>query len=68
MYFDLTRVLMCWCELRGAFRIFRTDRMLAAELLSTRSPRSRQALLAQWRRTEYVAGHSIVPDITSGVR
>ncbi|TYQ19589.1 UNVERIFIED_ORG: putative DNA-binding transcriptional regulator YafY [Zoogloea ramigera] len=68
VYFDLTRVLMCWCELRGAFRNFRTDRILAAKLLSTRSPRSRQALLAQWRRTEYVAGHSILPEATSGVR
>ena len=30
VYFDLVRVVMCWCELRGGFRNFRTDRIVAA--------------------------------------
>ncbi len=62
VYFDLTRVLMCWCELRDTFRNFRTDRIDACELLEERYPRNRQTLLAEWRRSEHVAGRSILPD------
>ncbi|HEX8612817.1 MAG TPA: YafY family protein [Telluria sp.] len=62
VYFDLTRVLMCWCELRGAFRNFRTDRIGASELLEERYPKNRQTLLAEWRRSEFVAGRSILPE------
>lgn len=62
VYFDLTRVLMCWCELRGAFRNFRTDRIDAAELLEDRYPKNRQTLLMEWRQSEYVAGRSILPE------
>lgn len=65
VYFDLARVLMCWCELRGAFRNFRTDRIAAAAPLSEHYPRHRHALLAEWRRTEYVPGRSILPEIDS---
>ncbi|WP_174292846.1 helix-turn-helix transcriptional regulator [Sphingomonas bacterium] len=32
-YADARRVLIAWCELRGGFRHFRTDRMQAATLL-----------------------------------
>jgi predicted DNA-binding transcriptional regulator YafY len=31
-FMDSARVLMGWCELRDAFRFFRTDRILSAEL------------------------------------
>ncbi|SFX80458.1 helix-turn-helix transcriptional regulator [Azotobacter vinelandii] len=31
-FMDDARVLACWCELRDAFRFFRTDRILVAEL------------------------------------
>jgi predicted DNA-binding transcriptional regulator YafY len=65
VYFDLVRVLMCWCELRGAFRNFRTDRIIAAETLPERYPRSRQALLKEWRRVEFVPERSILPEIDS---
>lgn len=65
VYFDLSRVLMCWCELRGAFRNFRTDRIASAALLPERYPRHRQALLAEWRRTEFVPGRNILPEIDS---
>ncbi|RFP15309.1 YafY family transcriptional regulator [Duganella sp. BJB488] len=65
VYFDRTRVLMCWCELRGGFRNFRSDRITDAELLDQRYPQHRQALLKEWRRTEYVAGRSILPETDS---
>jgi predicted DNA-binding transcriptional regulator YafY len=32
-FMDRARVLTAWCELRKAFRFFRTDRVLSAELL-----------------------------------
>ncbi|MFT4935053.1 MAG: putative DNA-binding transcriptional regulator YafY [Pseudoalteromonas distincta] len=50
-YFDTTRVICAWCELRQAFRHFRTDRVVAAEFLEERYPGARAQLLAQWRRT-----------------
>ncbi|MDQ1921609.1 helix-turn-helix transcriptional regulator [Massilia pseudoviolaceinigra] len=62
VYFDLTRVLMCWCELRATFRNFRTDRIDASELLDERYPKNRQTLLMEWRRAEFVAGRSILPE------
>ncbi|WP_043744594.1 HTH domain-containing protein [Paramagnetospirillum magneticum] len=50
-FFETTRVLAAWCELRGGFRHFRTDRIEAAELLSYRPPRPRRSLMAEWRKT-----------------
>jgi glutathione S-transferase len=44
-------VLATWCELRQAFRNFRTDRILAAAILPQRLPRRRRQLAAEWRRT-----------------
>jgi predicted DNA-binding transcriptional regulator YafY len=51
-YFDQTLVLVAWCELRQAFRHFRTDRIIAMEVLPQRYPRRRQALLKAWREQE----------------
>lgn len=62
VYFNSTRVLMCWCEMRSAFRNFRTDRILAIEHLAIRYPKRRQALLSDWRRAEHIAGHSLLPE------
>jgi predicted DNA-binding transcriptional regulator YafY len=42
------RVLMAWCELRQAYRTFRTDR-IAAATRRDRYPGRRAALLAAWR-------------------
>lgn len=36
-----------------------------AALLDQRYPRHRQALLKEWRRTEFVAGRSILPETDS---
>ncbi|MCJ2094979.1 YafY family transcriptional regulator [Methylobacterium sp. J-072] len=51
-FFDAARILLGWCELRQGFRHFRTDRIAAAELLDTRYPKRRQALLKDWRHGE----------------
>jgi predicted DNA-binding transcriptional regulator YafY len=40
---------VAWCELRGDFRHFRTDRMQRAEVARERYPGTRARLLAQWR-------------------
>ena len=65
VYFDLTRMVMCWCELRQGFRNFRTDRIVELEMLDQRYPRNRQALMAEWRRTEFKPGRSILPETDS---
>ena len=50
-YQDTTRMLVGWCELRGDFRSFRTDRVEAAEFLEDRYPERPAVLRARWRRT-----------------
>src|SRR5262249_9724198 len=49
-YWDTTRVIVAWCELRQAFRSFRTDRVRAADFLPDRYPIPRSRLTAQWRK------------------
>ncbi|MEC5320559.1 YafY family protein [Brenneria populi subsp. brevivirga] len=51
-YFDHTRVLAAWCEIRQAFRHFRTERIGELEVLKERYPRRRQILLKTWRETK----------------
>jgi predicted DNA-binding transcriptional regulator YafY len=53
-YFDRARVVVAWCELRWAFRHFRTDRMEKVTSIEQRYPRRRADLLADWRRLEGV--------------
>ena len=65
VYFDQSRVLMCWCELRNDFRNFRTDRIAEVELLDARYPKSRQELLKAWRRSKPMDGRTILPEIDS---
>lgn len=50
-FFESTRVLAAWCELRNGFRHFRADRIEGAEILADRTPRSRRVLLREWRET-----------------
>lgn len=54
-FFDRTRVVAAWCELRQAIRHFRTDRITALEVGEDRYPRRRHALLREWRETEGIA-------------
>lgn len=65
VYFDQSRVLMCWCELRHDFRNFRTNSISQAELLELHYPKHRQALLKEWRRFKHLAGRSPLPETDS---
>lgn len=49
-YFERSRGLVGWCELRGDFRHFRTDRMLELRVLEERPPRRRAILLREWEK------------------
>ncbi|MFS2178252.1 helix-turn-helix transcriptional regulator [Rhizobium pisi] len=55
-FFDQVRVLLGWCELRQDFRSFRTDRIADVQVLDTRYPKRRQALLKQWRDMQGISG------------
>ena len=48
-FFEGRRVLAAWCELRGAIRHFRVDRVRGADELAERYPARRHELLARWR-------------------
>lgn len=65
------RVIVAWCETREAFRTFRTDRIVTAEMLPQRYPERRNALLRRWRSQiyddatrQFITGalHAITPD------
>ena len=53
-FFQRSRLLVAWCETREDFRSFRTDRITFWETLPARLPRSRVALLRQWRARERI--------------
>ena len=49
-FLDGARLLAAWCELRGAVRHFRIDRIASATPSGERYPTRRRELLAAWRR------------------
>jgi predicted DNA-binding transcriptional regulator YafY len=49
-YWDRVRLIVAWCELRKAFRHFRTDRISSYEFLEARYPTPRAKLRTQWQR------------------
>ena len=49
-YWESVRIIVGWCELRQAFRHFRTDRIVAAEFLVQRYPTPRPRLRAAWKK------------------
>ena len=51
-FFDRARVVVAWCEMRQAFRHFRTDRITALSAADVRYPRRRQALMKEWREAQ----------------
>lgn len=65
VYFDQTRVLMCWCELRADFRNFRSDRILSVKQMTERYPTRRATLLRQWRKFNQIASRTILPESDS---
>jgi len=51
-YFETSRLIVAWCELRKGFRHFRTDRILSARFLDETFPTTRQSLRAAWWKSE----------------
>jgi predicted DNA-binding transcriptional regulator YafY len=51
-YFEFTRMIMAWCELRQGFRHFRTDRILRLEFCDEPYPVRRSELLRRWEAEE----------------
>ena len=51
-FFEKSRVVMAWCELREDYRHFRTDRIVTLAMTERRYPRRRQAMLKEWRERE----------------
>ncbi len=51
-FFERSRVVAAWCEMRQGYRHFRTDRIVAVKLTSERYPRRRHALVKEWRAIE----------------
>ena len=49
-YFEHVRIIIAWCETRGDFRHFRTDRIESFEVLEARYPRRRAVLMQEWKR------------------
>jgi predicted DNA-binding transcriptional regulator YafY len=56
-YYETVRLLAAWCELRGDFRHFRTDRVSEAEFLEERYPGRRDILRSQWRKAAEAERH-----------
>jgi predicted DNA-binding transcriptional regulator YafY len=49
-FYDRRQTIAAWCELRGAFRHFRTDRITAIAATGERYPKRRVELVKAWRR------------------
>ncbi|MEX0447673.1 helix-turn-helix transcriptional regulator [Xenorhabdus sp. SGI246] len=55
-YFENISIVIGWCELREAFRHFRSDRIMSLKVERQCYPRSRQSLLKEWREFEKITG------------
>ncbi|PHM27751.1 helix-turn-helix transcriptional regulator [Xenorhabdus budapestensis] len=53
-YFENISIVIGWCELREAFRHFRSDRIMSLKVERQCYPRSRQSLLKEWREFEKI--------------
>ena len=49
-FLNEVRIIVAWCELRSAYRTFRTDRISAANEQGERYPERRSDLLRTWRK------------------
>lgn len=63
-YFESVRLLCTWCELRQAFRHFRTDRILSLQVLEERHPQTATQLYEQWQAEEPTPDAIILPAST----
>ncbi len=53
-FFDRIRMVAAWCESRGDYRHFRTDRIQSITLTERRYPRRRTDLLREWKLRERI--------------
>lgn len=53
-FFEEVHVIVAWCELRSAFRHFRTDRIIKLAQLEAHYPKRRQTLLKKWREAHNI--------------
>lgn len=51
-YFEATRMLAAWCEVRQDFRHFRTDRVVEAQFLQDRHGQRAGELKLRWKRSQ----------------
>lgn len=51
-FVESRRFIAGWCELREDFRLFRGDRIVAADFLEERYSRNRRQLVKEWRAQE----------------
>lgn len=51
-YFENARIVAAWCELRAAFRHFRTDRIETVEIKPDPIPKPVKQLKAEWQAAE----------------
>lgn len=54
-FFDQVRIMVAWCELRQAYRSFRTDRIVELVTTDVRYPQRRQRMLQEWRAQQGIA-------------
>jgi predicted DNA-binding transcriptional regulator YafY len=52
-YYETSRLIVAWCELRADFRSFRTDRVSGAAFTGERYPDRPASLRAKWRRHQH---------------
>lgn len=57
-YWETVRIIGAWCELRGDFRSFRTDRVATATFLDERYPERPGVLRAKWRKAMEARGEA----------
>lgn len=49
-FFDDSRIIVAWCELRKSYRHFRTDRISSLTLVEQHFDKRRPVLLKEWRK------------------
>jgi predicted DNA-binding transcriptional regulator YafY len=54
-FFDRTRVMVAYCELRKDIRHFRTDRITKLRVTDTTYPQRRQQLLKAWKEKQGIS-------------
>lgn len=62
-YFEKTRGLIAWCELRRDFRHFRTDRMLSLTVLDQQPPKRRAVLVREWEKLRETFNENCGPHV-----